>query len=164
MPSHPRFRRRLSSRRRALLLLAAALVVALSAVWAGRPYWQEREAGRRAVAAFLKLEQKGDYGSAWELFHPQMHRRFGKDAYIQKRAHVLMQDLGTKSFQYEIGKGETVRQLTVEAGQPPLASAYKVKVTLKLDTVFGRLSIVQEYYAVREAGKWKVLWLYGTAP
>ncbi len=56
------------------------------------------------VEEFYELEQEGDFGSSWELFHSQMKQRFNKDQYIQSRAHVFMQDMKVKSFTFELGK------------------------------------------------------------
>lgn len=62
--------------------------------------------GDQAVEAlneFYTMEQSGNFGGSWELFHSQMKKKFEKSTYVQQRAHVFMQDMGTDTFTFELG-------------------------------------------------------------
>ncbi|AJY77490.1 hypothetical protein VN24_04230 [Paenibacillus beijingensis] len=113
------------------------------------------------VRQFYTLEQSGDFGSSWELFHSQMKDHFSKDSYIQKRAHVFMQDFGVHSFEFEVGNSHEVGDWRMTNESELLERVYLVPVTMNYSGSFGNFEIVQNCYVTREAEEWKLLWSYG---
>lgn len=156
-------RRRIKRRGRGLTkgLLAGAFILLL--IMAGYWYiptpsqWQ----AERVVSKFYHLEQQGDFGGSWDLFHSQMKQRFDKQTYIQKRAHVLMQDFGAQTFDYEIGRPhtETVWKMSSEAKS--ISDLYWFPVYMTFHSTFGRFTIVQNVYVTKEKDEWRILWSYG---
>lgn len=59
---------------------------------------------KEAVQDFYRMEQNGNFGDAWELFHPLMKDRFTKNAYVTERAHIYMSHYGVSTFTFEIEK------------------------------------------------------------
>ena len=114
----------------------------------------------KLVEEFYELEQEGDFGSSWELFHPQMKKRFNKDQYIQSRAHVFMQDMKVDSFTFEIGKTEKINHWQAEKGAVELNDVYKIPVYQTFHSQFGVFMIEQDCYVVFEKDEWRLLWDY----
>ena len=113
------------------------------------------------VKKFYKYEQSGDFGSSWELFHPQMQKRLNKDQYIQSRAHVFMQDMNAKDFTFKVGKVKELKEWKTVSGQPPLKNVNKITVYQTYSTSkFGKFTIEQMCFVVKEKGEWKMLWDY----
>jgi hypothetical protein len=112
------------------------------------------------VEEFYEMEQEGDFGSSWELFHSQMKQRFTKEQYIQSRAHVFMQDMKVHSFSFEIGDSEKINNWQVENGAKELKDVYKVPVAQTFHSQFGTFMIEQDCYVVMEENEWKLLWDY----
>lgn len=146
-------------------LLPAALLVLLAAAVLAMAVSLVRTAdGRKAKAAierFYAHEQSGDFGSSWELFHSRMKERYAKDAYIQARAYIFMQQLGARTFTYAIGDAKKVSGWRMEEEGEPLAGVYRMPVTQRMDTVFGMWELRQDVYAAKEDGEWKLLWPFG---
>ena len=113
-----------------------------------------------AVEDFYHYEQAGDFGSAWELFHPIMQERFDKAAYIQKRAHIMLQDFGVKTFDVSFGKPTAISNWKMTATSEPIAKVYEVEVTETFHSPYGDFHLVQNSYVVDVEGTWKVLWSY----
>lgn len=112
------------------------------------------------MAEFYKLEQEGDYGSSWELLHSTMKEHFPKDQYIQKRAHIFMQDFDSDTYLYEVGKSTSVSgfQLKENGKETELDHVYAVKVTQDFHTLYGPIQLVQMCYVAEENGEWSLLW------
>ncbi len=115
---------------------------------------------KKSVIEFFELEQGGNFGSSWELFHSSMHDKFSKEAYIQKRAQVFMQQLGATTFEFEINKVKNIGTWGMSATSPALSDVQQIHVTQHMLTVFGELELDQEIFVVEENGEWKLLWSY----
>lgn len=115
---------------------------------------------RKSVVQFYEFEQNGNYGSAWELFHSNMHEKFSKEVYIQKRAEVFMQQLGASTFEFEVNKSKNVGTWGMSAASPALSNVQRVHVTQHMLTVFGELELDQEIFVVEENDEWRLLFSY----
>lgn len=115
---------------------------------------------KKSVVEFYEFEQNGNFGSAWELFHSSMHEKFNKEAYIQKRAQVFMQQLGASTFEFEINKVKNIGTWGMSATSPALSDVQRVDVTQRMLTVFGEYELNQEIFVVEENGEWKLLWSF----
>lgn len=142
--------------------IAAVLVglVILFAVFAWLLPSMKGQGAVSLVKRFYELEQKGNFGEAWELLHPQMQAKFNKDIYIQRRAHVFMQDLGVNTFEFVIGHAKRVTGWRMSKDSPLFPEAYEVPVTQHFHSIFGEMSVHQEIYVVNDHDKWRILWRY----
>ncbi|UVI31627.1 hypothetical protein [Paenibacillus spongiae] len=148
------------------LVIGVIIIGALWVTWHNGTRVFKPETGGGAaeiVERFYKAEQAGDFGSAWELFHPLMQKRFDKAGYIQKRAHIVLQDFEVKTFEYEVGEPELVAGWRMDHETPEFAEAYRVVVKQLFRSPYGNFEIVQPCYAVEESGKWSMLWSYENA-
>jgi hypothetical protein len=109
-----------------------------------------------AVDQFYRYEQRGDYGSAWELFHPMMKQKFTKEAYIQQRAHLFMEHLGAATFSFELGQAASLS--TWQFGKQTLRDIYQIPVTQTFHTTFGDFTITQNAFVIKEKDQWQLLW------
>jgi len=116
------------------------------------------------VKRFYQAEQAGDFGSAWELFHPQMQERFDKASYIQKRAHIIMQDFGARTFEFEAEDPQPVIGWKMDSDAAEISSAYKVVVRQTFHSPYGNFELVQPCYVTQESGEWRLLWSYEAEP
>lgn len=114
----------------------------------------------QTVQQFYKYEQEGDYGSSWELFHPQMKEIYTKDYYIQLRAHVFMQQLGATHMQLALGNPERLEEWRLSEGAQPLEDVYRLEAEQRFLSSFGLLTLRQEVYAVKETEGWLLLWSF----
>lgn len=154
-------RRRRSSYRMLVWVLLAIGAFWIWNVWSSRSGGAEHSEPYEAVRNFWAHESLGDFGSSWELFHSQMKERFSKDSYIQRRAHVFMQDFGANTFEYEIGQEELLPTWRMSEEQPQLENVYRIPVTLRYDnSYFGQFEIRQVCYVAKEAEQWTILWAY----
>ncbi|SIR56503.1 hypothetical protein SAMN05880570_4249 [Paenibacillus sp. RU4T] len=138
------------------LLMAWMLVRGISGLAEGNGSGDARE----VVESFYTMEREGNFGGSWELFHSQMKEHFTKDSYIQKRAHVFMQDFGVKTFSFKLGGGKTVNGWQMSADSPALPEVYAVPVTMLYESSFGVFDLEQTVYAAKEGDEWKILWSY----
>lgn len=157
-------------RRRRPLRLVPIFILGALLVWGG---WQiygwlqssfgsSRESDVAGVVdAFYAAEQQGDFGSSWELFHSDMHKRFSKESYIETRAHVFFNHFGVQTFQYSIGKPELVGDWRMEPNASQLQYVYAVGVRNRFKSpIFGNFEFEQICYVAQEDGKWSMLWDY----
>ncbi|MBW7476746.1 hypothetical protein K0T92_18670 [Paenibacillus oenotherae] len=114
----------------------------------------------KLVKSFYTFEQAGDFGSSWELFHPLMTAYFDKSTYIQRRAHIMMQDFGVKTFEFYASEPRLVTNWRMSKESEPFAEAYEIRVTQIYRSPFGNFELVQPCYAVAVSGEWKMLWSY----
>lgn len=121
---------------------------------------QDKRDAAALVEQFYKDEQAGDYGSAWELFHPLMQEHFKKAEYIQKRAHITMQDFGVKSFEFSLGVPKLLAGWKMSAEAAELQGVYEIVVTQKFHSPYGNFEIIQPCYVAQTTGKWRLLWSY----
>ncbi|MFC5652853.1 hypothetical protein ACFPYJ_27870 [Paenibacillus solisilvae] len=120
----------------------------------------EESEALHAVEQFYKYEQVGDFGSAWELFHPLMQQRFNKPDYIQRRAHIMLQDFGVKTFEFHTGKPELLTDWKMSQETDAIAEVYQIDVTQIFHSPYGNFEIVQSCFAAYESGEWRLLWSY----
>lgn len=144
-----------------VLLIVIFLIILSSVLFFYNVLWStDGYQARKSVEEFYKLEQNGNYGSAWELLHSSIQMKFSKDAYIQKRALVFMQQLGANTFTFEVSKTSDVGTWGMSATSSALTDVQRVHVTQHMLTVFGELDLEQDVYVAQENDKWKLLWSY----
>ncbi|WP_192043594.1 hypothetical protein [Paenibacillus rhizovicinus] len=145
------------------LVVGIVCVLLLWITWRGASsLWtsDNKDQASEVVEQFYTFEQAGDFGSAWELFHPLMKERFEKAAYIQKRAHIMMQDFGVTTFQFKAGSPVKLRNWKMSDTAVAFPEAYEVTVTELFHSPYGNFKLVQSCYAVYDAGTWKIMWSY----
>ncbi|WP_156158043.1 hypothetical protein [Gordoniibacillus kamchatkensis] len=139
-----------------IIVLFAAMIILFFYV---PPFFQGQSA-KAAVNRFYQYETAGNFGNSWELFHPQMQKMFSKDAYIQRRAHVFMQDFGVSTFRFELGQPKQLSRWRMSKDVPELAHVFVVPVVQHFQSAFGNFSIRQDVYAVKDNNQWRILWAY----
>lgn len=110
------------------------------------------------VEAFYLFEKEGDFGSAWELFHPSMQARFSKNAYVTERSHIYMSHFGVDTFSYELDGEEEVENFKMVKDGEVFPIAYYVEVSQTFKSKFGTFTVIQDVYAVKHEEEWKVVW------
>ncbi|KYD31635.1 hypothetical protein B4110_3350 [Parageobacillus toebii] len=138
------------------VLTAAAVLVAILTLFLSN----ERNEAKEIVDTFYRYEQAGDFGSSWELFHPLMKKKFPKDVYIQRRAHVFMQDFGVETFDYRIDEVENLSSWSMSDKDKPLHDVYRVRVIQTFHSVFGVFEIHQDVFVATEKGEKSILFPY----
>ncbi|PLR84342.1 hypothetical protein [Bacillus sp. V33-4] len=113
-----------------------------------------------AIDQFYQYEQEGDFSESWSLFHSTMKDRFERGDYIKDRAHVFMNHFGVKTFSYEIGKVEEIKDWKITGESVPIALAYKAEVIQTFKGKYGNFDIHQDVYAIEEEGEWRISWDY----
>ena len=112
------------------------------------------------VAAFYRYEQEGDFGSAWELFHPVMQERFSKNAYVTERSHIYMSHYGVETFSFELGKEEDVQNWKMAKDAEEFEYASRVEVEQTFKSKFGIFKVIQDIYVVEEEDGWRIVWAF----
>ncbi len=138
-----------------VLVILSILLFYYNVVWS-----TDGHQAKKTVVEFYEYEQNGNFGSAWELFHSSMQEKFSKETYIQKRALVFMQQLGASTFEFEVNDVKNVGAWGMSATTPVLSDVQRVQVTQHMLTIFGKLELNQEIFAIEENGEWKLLWSY----
>ncbi|MCA1065208.1 hypothetical protein QTG56_08145 [Rossellomorea sp. AcN35-11] len=138
--------------------VAAILIVVALFMFIGKS--RESHTPEEVIAAFYQYEQTGDFGNAWELFHPEMQTKFPKSTYIQTKNHVFMGHMGVDEFKVKVGKVEKVDTFTFNQEGLTFKKVRKADVDLFFDSQFGKLTIRQTCYVALEEDEWKVLWDY----
>jgi hypothetical protein len=141
-----------------LLIMAVPLILILLIISLFRT--TPEALAERTVTSFYKHEQNNDFASSWELFHPQMQAIFTKSDYIQYRSHIFVDQLGAKTFDYQIGKAKQVTSWQMTEQSEVLSNVYEVPVTQNYKTTFGNFTLQQDIYVVNEEDEWRVLWSY----
>ncbi|PFA67314.1 hypothetical protein CN378_10730 [Bacillus sp. AFS015802] len=136
-----------------LILIGAALFMFI-----GKS--QEPETPEEVIKQFYDFEKEGDFGNAWELFHPEMKTLFPKSTYIQTKNHVFLGHMGVDEFEVNIGKIERLKKFIFNQDGLTFRNVRKAKVDLIFQSQFGELVISQNCYVALEEGKWRVLWNY----
>jgi len=159
----------LRRRRRPLRQMSVLILIAILAWGAWQIYgWLQSSFGSSresdiagVVDAFYAAEQQGDFGSSWELFHSDMHKRFSKESYIETRAHVFFNHFGVQTFQYAVGQPELVGDWRMEPNASKLQYVYAVNVkSVFLSPIFGQFELEQMNYVAQENDEWRILWDY----
>ncbi len=120
----------------------------------------ETRHAKHAVDSFYSHEQRGDFSDSWELFHPLMKKKFSKGDYIEDRAHVFMSHFGVETFDYSLTKPKKVEDWRMSEEEEFVDVVYKVTVTQKYQSKYGRMNLVQDVYVAEEDGEWLVIWDY----
>lgn len=136
-----------------LILIGAALFMFIGK--SGEP-----ETPEEVIKQFYDYEKEGDFGNAWELFHPEMKALFPKSTYIQTKNHVFMGHMGVDEFEVNIGKIEKLKKFTFNQDGLTFRDVRKAKVDMLFQSQFGELVISQNCYVALEEGKWRILWNY----
>lgn len=118
---------------------------------------------QQVLEQFYQYEQAGDFGSSWELFHPQMKEKFKKDSYIQQRAHVFMQHFGVSTFEYQLGQATELTDWEMSPGATKLAEVIKIPATLSYYSSFGDFVIQQDVFLAVDQDQYTILWAYSKA-
>jgi hypothetical protein len=119
---------------------------------------------RKVAEQFYAYEQSGDFGSAWELLHPYLKSKFKKDAYIQTRAHVFMQDFGVSTFEVQLGEPKRLTGWKMTVDTPSIDLVYNIPVKLSYASKFGIFHITQDVFLAKEVEEWRLLWSYRETP
>ncbi|UTE77365.1 hypothetical protein [Rossellomorea sp. KS-H15a] len=135
------------------ILIVAALFIVI-----GKS--QEPETPEEVIKQFYDYEKDGDFGNAWELFHPEMKSLFPKSTYIQTKNHVFMGHMGVDEFEVEVGKVEKLKKFTFNEDGLTFKNVRKAKIDMYFQSEFGELVISQTCYVALEEGQWRVLWNY----
>jgi hypothetical protein len=151
-----RFRPRQQQRFIQLIIIGAAIVLVMSLLIAMIP----SNSGVNVIKAFYKHEQKQEFWNSYELFHPYMKERFTREHYIDRRIHIFVNHFGVETYDLEFGQSKKIKNWKMSDDHEPLEEVYKVPVTKTYESTFGRFSIVQNVYSVKEDGNWYVLWDY----
>ena len=151
-------RRRSSNKR--LILFIVALVIGLVIGFSNLFSNMGDQEPSDVVEDFYKAEQDGDFGSAWELFHPVMQKRFSKNAFVTERSHIYMSHYGVETFSYTLGKEAELEnwKMAKDSKAFPVAHSFEVEQTFK--SKFGTFIIKQKVYVVEVKEDWKIVWEY----
>lgn len=124
--------------------------------------WLAPTAGKmeamRAAEQFLRYEQAGNFGSAWELFGDELKTKYTKDIYIQRKSHVFMQDFGVNTFKFQFSGATKLTNWRMSRDSLSHSVVYKVPASLHFNSVFGTFDIHQDLYAYYENQQWRILW------
>lgn len=144
-----------------VLIAVVTLFIFFSLVWVvSGLFISPSKQAVQAVKEFSNYEQKGNFSDSWELFHPIMKDRFGKEQYIQERSYILMNLLGVEAFSYKVEGVKKISGWRITEDVKPFNDVYKMKVTHTLKGKYGKIEMHQEVFAVKEEGEWKIIWDY----
>jgi hypothetical protein len=115
------------------------------------------------VREFYEYEQKGDFGSAWELFYSTMKERFPKNGYVTERSHIYMGHYGVTTFDFTVSNAEKIKNWKMTKDGPKFKEVYKVKVEQTFLSKFGTFTIQQDVYVMKEKDQWKIAWEFGSS-
>lgn len=119
-----------------------------------------RHQAKETIETFYRYEQGGQYAGSWNLFHSQMKVKFDKGHYLQDRAHVFMNHFGVTTFSFSLSDVDKLSEWQLDKDAEVLQDVYKVAVTQTFKGKYGNFALIQDVYAVKEKGEWKVLWNY----
>jgi hypothetical protein len=113
------------------------------------------------VSEFYQYEQQGDFGSAWELFHSSMKKRFTKNGYVTERSHIYMSHYRVTTFDFTVSNAEKIKNWKMTKDGPTIKEVYKVEVQQKFLSKFGTFTIQRDVYVIKEKDEWKIAWAFG---
>ncbi|MFD1037576.1 hypothetical protein ACFQ3N_03940 [Virgibacillus byunsanensis] len=142
-----------------IILLLVVMVGIASTVYILYILSPERQA-EKAVDSFYTFEQDGAFSSSWAMFHPFMQEKFDKAHYIQDRAHVFMNHLGVTTFSFTIDDTQEIRNWKIDKDREAIDIVYNVTVAQHYQGKYGNFTLVQNVYATKLEGEWRLLWDY----
>ncbi|PLT31804.1 hypothetical protein [Peribacillus deserti] len=146
-------------RKPAILFFVFALAV-LFLILVVRIFFSPAHSAKSAVHDFYEYEAQGDYSKSWSLLHPLMKAKWPKGAYMQDRVHVFIGHFGAETFTYDIDGGDKIKKWIMAKGVPPIKVVYQFQVTQQYHGKYGSFKFIQDVYAVKNKGKWEILWDY----
>lgn len=139
------------------LLIVIGLILLIIIVFKFIPSLGEKEP-TDVVDAFYHYEQEGDFGSAWELFHPVMQKKFTKNAYVTERSHIYMGHYGVDTFSYNLNDEKEIKSFKMAKGSETFPTATSITVEQTFKSKFGTFTVLQDVFAVEDEGEWKIVW------
>ncbi|MRH42761.1 hypothetical protein GH741_08675 [Aquibacillus halophilus] len=115
---------------------------------------------KNIVDDFYQYEQNGLFANSWDLFHAEMKNKFNKGHYLQDRPHVFMNHFGVNSFTYELSDVDKIENWKMANEMEPIEIVYKVIVIQTYKGKYGNFNLIQNVYATKVEGEWKILWDY----
>ncbi len=143
-----------------VILIAAVVVIGLVVLGIFMLRQSPSEQAREAVETFYDHEQKGEFASSWQLFHPLMKEKFAKGHYIQDRAHVFMNHFGVTTFTYSLSDMKKIEGWSMTKEAEPINIVYATTVTQTYKGKYGNFALHQEVFAAKVKEEWKILWDY----
>jgi hypothetical protein len=136
------------------MVIAIILLLLLGSLFLSTP----KQKASKVVSTFYTYEQRGDFVTSWSYLHSSMQAKFQQSDYIQDRDKIFMGNFGVETFNFTTGKAKKVRNWVYSEYSPPLKTAYRITVIQNYETKYGNFAIHQQVFAVKENGRWKVLW------
>ena len=157
------FRRRLRYNRRSrippqlfIIIVPLVLILFLFSLFRSSP----EAIAQETVTSFYTYEQSGDFSGSWDLFHSQMQERFPKSQYIEQRNLVFVSSFGVNTFDYTVGKAESMKTWKMTKDSVSLKNVYKVPITQTYKSTFGTFTLQQDVFVAKEKDEWRLLWSY----
>jgi len=136
------------------------VVVAMGySIYYGWTHWSRNEA-IETVKDFYDAEQGGDYGSAWNLLHPEIKKKFTQADYIQERTTLFLDDFKAKGFTYKIDDVDHLKKWRMNGDSPYLKDVYRISVIQSFVGIFGKTKLYKDFYVTKYQDDWKILWKY----
>jgi hypothetical protein len=149
-------RRRPSSKLPLLIIMIVIIVLVIMMIRVLPGFGEEDPV--EIVEAFYQYEQEGDFGSAWELFHPMMQERFSKNGYVTERSHIYMSHYGVETFSFKLSEAEEVQNWKMAEDEEKIPTAFRIEVQQTFNSKFGTFTVVQEVYVVKVEEVWVIVW------
>ncbi|MGV3489075.1 MAG: hypothetical protein ACO1OC_10885 [Tuberibacillus sp.] len=143
-------------------IIVFLLIMIIAAGYLGYYSWTHwpRNEAIQTVKEFYDDEQGGDFGSAWNLLHPEVKKKFTQADYIQKRTTLFLDDYHAKGFTYKIDDVEHLKKWRMNGDSPYLKDVYKITVIQSFIGVFGETKLYKNVYVTKYQDEWKILWKY----
>lgn len=123
-------------------------------------FFSQENAAEKAIHEFYRLEEAGDFGQSWEMFHPVMQAKIPKKDYVQDRPHVFLNHFGIDSFRTTFGKVKKLNNWKVEKESKTLNDVFMIPITMHIMGKYGTLDIQQDVYTVKVEDDWRIMWDY----
>ncbi|MFC0469194.1 hypothetical protein ACFFHM_01155 [Halalkalibacter kiskunsagensis] len=119
----------------------------------------ETNQAKKVVNQFYKYEQKAEFGSSWELFHPEMKNKFSKSAYMQDRVHTFMGHFGAETFTFSKTRPKKIKNWKMTKESDPI-EVYEIVVTKDYKGKYGHFTFAQYVYVSLDEEQPNILWDY----
>lgn len=110
------------------------------------------------VTTFFQQEQAGNFGSSWELLHPELQERWSKEQYIQQRSRFLMEEMGAKTFDFALGEVQSLPDWSSPLTGAIYEGIQLIPTKMTFHSKWGAQTLLQNYYLVQVDGQWRILW------